>query len=205
MDYPGLMVSVSGVRGRVGEALTPEIIARFAAGFGAWALARGSSDAIVVGRDSRVSGPMFHRAVDRCAPECRRASDRRRNRANAHHSARGRAPPRSGRPRHHRKPQPDRMERAQVHRAVRTLPRRRRGTRDARRPWKARSRAHPGTASEPSRATPRRSSATSTRCSRFRSSTSMGFGRTTTTSHSTACAARAGSSCRASSTGSAAR
>jgi phosphomannomutase len=60
-----LMVSVSGVRGRVGEALTPEIVAQFAAGFGAWALIQGanSSRSIVVGRDSRVSGPMFHRAT----------------------------------------------------------------------------------------------------------------------------------------------
>jgi len=57
------MVSVSGVRGRVGEALTPEIVAKFAAGFGAWSLSRGTSNVIVVGRDSRVSGPMFHRAV----------------------------------------------------------------------------------------------------------------------------------------------
>jgi phosphomannomutase len=63
MAYDGLMVSVSGVRGRVGEALTPEVVARFAAGFGAWALGRGRSRAIVVGRDSRVSGPMFHRVV----------------------------------------------------------------------------------------------------------------------------------------------
>ena len=63
MAYEGLMVSVSGVRGRVGEALTPEVVARFAAGFGAWALGRGGSTAIVVGRDSRVSGAMFHRAV----------------------------------------------------------------------------------------------------------------------------------------------
>ncbi|MDQ2890597.1 MAG: phosphoglucosamine mutase [Gemmatimonadota bacterium] len=64
MDYPGLMVSVSGVRGRVGEALTPEIVSRFAAGFGHWALSRdGVGAAIVLGRDSRVSGPMFHRAV----------------------------------------------------------------------------------------------------------------------------------------------
>lgn len=61
--YEGLMVSVSGVRGRVGEALTPEVMATFAAGFGAWALARGSSRTVVVGRDSRVSGPMFHRVV----------------------------------------------------------------------------------------------------------------------------------------------
>lgn len=57
------MVSVSGVRGRVGEALTPELVAVYAAGFGAWARRRGSSRAVVVGRDSRVSGPMFHRVV----------------------------------------------------------------------------------------------------------------------------------------------
>ena len=60
---PGLMVSVSGIRGRVGEALTPEIMCTYAAGFGAWAIARGKSKKIVLGRDSRVSGPMFHRVV----------------------------------------------------------------------------------------------------------------------------------------------
>jgi len=64
MAFEGLMVSVSGVRGRVGEALTPEIVAQFAAGFGAWALARAGGKAqIVVGRDSRVSGPMFQPVV----------------------------------------------------------------------------------------------------------------------------------------------
>jgi phosphomannomutase len=64
MAYEGLMVSVSGMRGRVGEALTPEIVAQFAAGFGAWALARSGGKAeIVVGRDSRVSGPMFQPVV----------------------------------------------------------------------------------------------------------------------------------------------
>ena len=61
MAYEGLMVSVSGVRGRVGEALTPEIVSTFAAGFGAWAASAGRSRRVVVGRDSRVSGPMFHR------------------------------------------------------------------------------------------------------------------------------------------------
>lgn len=62
--YEGLMISVSGVRGRVGDALTPEVVARFAAGFGAWAAqqAKGTPQ-IVVGRDSRVSGPLFHRVV----------------------------------------------------------------------------------------------------------------------------------------------
>jgi len=63
MSHDGLMVSVSGIRGRVGEALTPEVVARYAAGFGAWASSKGESHKIVVGRDSRVSGPMFHRAV----------------------------------------------------------------------------------------------------------------------------------------------
>jgi phosphomannomutase len=56
------MVSVSGIRGRVGEGLTPEIMARYAAGFGAWVRTRGDAT-VVVGRDSRVSGPMFHRVV----------------------------------------------------------------------------------------------------------------------------------------------
>ncbi|HEX7980020.1 MAG TPA: phosphoglucosamine mutase [Gemmatimonadaceae bacterium] len=59
----GLMVSVSGIRGRVGDALTPEVVARYASAFGAWCLAQGGSRQIVVGRDSRVSGPMFHRIV----------------------------------------------------------------------------------------------------------------------------------------------
>ena len=65
MAYEGLMVSVSGVRGRVGEALTPEIIAKFASGFGAWAKKRAGDRRarIVVGRDSRVSGPMFQPVV----------------------------------------------------------------------------------------------------------------------------------------------
>ncbi|MBU6366713.1 MAG: phosphoglucosamine mutase [Gemmatimonadetes bacterium] len=61
-EFTGLMVSVSGVRGRVGDALTPEVMARFAAAFGAWA-SRGGVRTVVVGRDSRVSGPMFTRVV----------------------------------------------------------------------------------------------------------------------------------------------
>ena len=39
----GLMVSVSGIRGRVGGALTPEVVARYAGAFGAWSIARGGS------------------------------------------------------------------------------------------------------------------------------------------------------------------
>src|SRR5688500_12926714 len=63
MDTSRLMVSVSGVRGRVGDGLTPEVIAYFAAGFGAYARRRGPGRTVVLGRDSRVSGPMFARAV----------------------------------------------------------------------------------------------------------------------------------------------
>ena len=63
MSTDGLMVSVSGIRGRVGQGLTPEIVAQYASAFGAWALGRGGSRDVVVGRDSRVSGPMFHRVV----------------------------------------------------------------------------------------------------------------------------------------------
>jgi phosphomannomutase len=63
MSHDGLMVSVSGIRGRVGEALTPEIVATYAAAFGAWAAGRGRSKQVVVGRDSRVSGPLFHRVA----------------------------------------------------------------------------------------------------------------------------------------------
>ncbi len=62
-EVEGLMVGVSGIRGRVGAALTPEVVARYAAAFGAWSIANNPSRAIVVGRDSRVSGPMFHRIV----------------------------------------------------------------------------------------------------------------------------------------------
>jgi phosphomannomutase len=65
-----LMVSVAGVRGLVGTDLTPEVVARWAAAFGAWACAvRGAPFAgkrrprVVLGRDSRTSGPMFARAA----------------------------------------------------------------------------------------------------------------------------------------------
>jgi phosphomannomutase len=60
-----LMVSVSGVRGRVGGGLTPEVVARFGAAFGTYLRQRGAGDRprVVLGRDSRTSGPMFMRAV----------------------------------------------------------------------------------------------------------------------------------------------
>jgi phosphomannomutase len=63
-----LMISVSGMRGHVGTDLTPELVARHAAALGAWvrlAAGRtaGARPAVVLGRDSRTSGPMFARAA----------------------------------------------------------------------------------------------------------------------------------------------
>jgi phosphomannomutase len=66
MGDSGLMISVSGIRGRVGFGLTPEVVARYAAAFGAWALGQGAdgrAGGVVLGRDSRVSGPLFHQVA----------------------------------------------------------------------------------------------------------------------------------------------
>lgn len=53
------MISVAGVRGIVGESLTPPVLANFAAAFAA-GLPPGP---VVIGRDARVSGPMVYRAT----------------------------------------------------------------------------------------------------------------------------------------------
>ena len=58
-----LMVSVSGFRGRVGDALTPELVAGLAACYGAFLRGEGDGGPVVVGRDSRTSGPMLMRAA----------------------------------------------------------------------------------------------------------------------------------------------
>jgi phosphomannomutase len=63
IDTSRLMVGVSGVRGRVGDGLTPEVIAHFAAAFGAYCLRNGPGKTVIIGRDSRVSGQMFVRAA----------------------------------------------------------------------------------------------------------------------------------------------
>ena len=63
MGADELMVSVSGIRGRVGAGLTPEVVTSYAAAFGAWVTTTAANRAVVVGRDSRVSGPMFHRCA----------------------------------------------------------------------------------------------------------------------------------------------
>jgi phosphomannomutase len=61
-----LMISVSGMRGHVGTDLTPELVARHAAAFGAWvreSASDGRTPSVVLGRDARTSGPMFTRAA----------------------------------------------------------------------------------------------------------------------------------------------
>jgi phosphomannomutase len=54
-----LKVSISGVRGVIGESLTPQLAARFAQAFGTY-LGRGK---VIVGRDARPSGVMLQEAV----------------------------------------------------------------------------------------------------------------------------------------------
>lgn len=54
-----LKISISGVRGVVGDTLTPELLARFAQGFGTYL----GGGRVVIGRDTRTSGPMVRYAV----------------------------------------------------------------------------------------------------------------------------------------------
>ncbi len=55
-----LMVSISGVRGIVGESLTPEVVMRYASAFGQYCKThQPEKTAIVLGRDGRVTGKVF--------------------------------------------------------------------------------------------------------------------------------------------------
>jgi phosphomannomutase len=54
-----LIISVSGLRGIVGETLTPEVATRFVAAFAS----KLPAGAIIIGRDGRNSGPMLSRAI----------------------------------------------------------------------------------------------------------------------------------------------
>src|SRR5258706_1660893 len=56
---PTLKISISGVRGVIGESLTPTLLTRFAQAFGTYVGAR----TIVIGRDPRTSGEMVKQAV----------------------------------------------------------------------------------------------------------------------------------------------
>ncbi|MGD8539493.1 MAG: phosphoglucosamine mutase [Candidatus Aminicenantes bacterium] len=54
-----LKIGISGVRGIVGDTLTPELIMDFASAFGTYL----SSKKVLLGRDTRTSGPMLHSAT----------------------------------------------------------------------------------------------------------------------------------------------
>ncbi|HEY0004372.1 MAG TPA: phosphoglucosamine mutase [Pyrinomonadaceae bacterium] len=56
---PTLKISISGVRGVVGESLTPTLLTRFAQAFGTYV----GPGTIVIGRDTRTSGEMVRQAV----------------------------------------------------------------------------------------------------------------------------------------------
>ncbi len=56
---PTLKISISGVRGVIGESLTPTLLARFAQAFGTYI----GSGTVVIGRDTRTSGEMVRQAV----------------------------------------------------------------------------------------------------------------------------------------------
>jgi phosphomannomutase len=56
---PTLKISISGVRGVIGDSLTPTMLTRFAQAFGTYI----GSGSIVIGRDPRTSGEMVKQAV----------------------------------------------------------------------------------------------------------------------------------------------
>jgi phosphomannomutase len=64
MSESQLVISVSGIRGIVGESLTPEVVATYAAAHGAAAVARTGRSTVVLGRDARVSGPFLAAAAE---------------------------------------------------------------------------------------------------------------------------------------------
>ena len=57
-----LMVSISGIRGVIGESLTPQIISKYTLAFGSYL----NGGTIILGRDSRVSGPYVANIVKGC-------------------------------------------------------------------------------------------------------------------------------------------
>ena len=62
-----LIKSISGIRGtiggKVGEALTPVDVVKYAAAFGTWVLQNTQNNTIVIGRDARLSGEMVSKLV----------------------------------------------------------------------------------------------------------------------------------------------
>jgi phosphomannomutase len=57
------MLGVSGMRGIMGESLTPEIALRYAAAFGTFLVKRGGSPQVLIGRDGRRGGEAIYEAA----------------------------------------------------------------------------------------------------------------------------------------------
>lgn len=55
-----LIISISGIRGIVGESLTPDIITKFAMAFGSYI---GGKKRVIIGRDTRITGDMVKSGV----------------------------------------------------------------------------------------------------------------------------------------------
>jgi len=63
-DDSGLILGVSGLRGIVGESLTPEVAVRYASAFAAWVRGRHGAGMIAVARDGRAGGgAVYHAAI----------------------------------------------------------------------------------------------------------------------------------------------
>ncbi|RPI63986.1 MAG: phosphoglucosamine mutase, partial [Planctomycetaceae bacterium] len=60
MSEDRLMVTVSGVRGTIGSTLTPQVACQFGLAYGTML---GAGKTVVIGRDTRPSGPMIQSAV----------------------------------------------------------------------------------------------------------------------------------------------
>ncbi|MDL1893954.1 phosphoglucosamine mutase, partial [Sphingobacteriales bacterium CHB3] len=59
-----LMISISGIRGIVGESLTPEVVVKYAAAFGEYCKrVNPKSPEVVLGRDGRITGKIIANIV----------------------------------------------------------------------------------------------------------------------------------------------
>ncbi|MBM2841720.1 MAG: Phosphoglucosamine mutase, partial [Bacteroidetes bacterium] len=54
-----LMVSISGVRGVVGESLTPEVVVKYVAAYGTYCKRKAKNPTVVLGRDGRITGKIL--------------------------------------------------------------------------------------------------------------------------------------------------
>ena len=58
-----LMVSVSGIRGIIGDGLTPDVIVEFSTAYAEWIKSSFKNPTVILGRDSRITGKMVSELV----------------------------------------------------------------------------------------------------------------------------------------------